>query len=72
MLNALHYLKNERALDSTYWTERYESGQTGWDIGHESTPLKEFIDGLEDKSIKNPYSWMWQRIRSTIPLEERL
>ncbi|MGB0422801.1 MAG: methyltransferase domain-containing protein [Flavobacteriales bacterium] len=57
-------------LDSTYWTERYESGQTGWDIGHESTPLKEFIDALEDKSIKilipgcgNAYEaqYLWQK-----------
>lgn len=35
-----------------YWEERWETGQTGWDIGYPSTPLKEFADNLEDKSIK--------------------
>lgn len=34
-----------------YWTDRYEKGQIGWDIGQISTPLKEYIDQLTDRSI---------------------
>ncbi len=39
-------------LDEQYWTERYQHGNTGWDIGYPSTPIKEYIDQLEDKNIK--------------------
>jgi len=34
-----------------YWTQRYQEERTGWDIGYPSTPLKEYIDQLEDKSL---------------------
>ncbi|PHI20501.1 SAM-dependent methyltransferase [Lewinellaceae bacterium SD302] len=34
-----------------YWQNRYENQQTGWDIGYPSTPLKEYIDQLTDRSI---------------------
>jgi thiopurine S-methyltransferase len=36
----------------TYWSQRYKDEHTGWDIGSPSTPLKEYIDQLTDKSIK--------------------
>lgn len=36
----------------TDWESRYKSGETGWDIGQISTPLKEYFDQLTDKSIK--------------------
>lgn len=42
----------EMNLDEQYWTERYDTGTDGWDIGHISTPIKEYIDQLDDKSIK--------------------
>ncbi len=42
----------ELKLDQNYWSERYETGRLGWDIGYVSTPLKEYIDQLEDKTIK--------------------
>ncbi|MBC6996304.1 SAM-dependent methyltransferase [Neolewinella lacunae] len=35
-----------------YWTERYASGNTGWDIGYPSTPIKAYLDQLEDKSLR--------------------
>ncbi len=38
-------------LDKDYWANRYKNNETGWDIGEISTPLKEYIDCLEDKSI---------------------
>ena len=37
--------------EQDYWTKRYHERSTGWDIGYPSTPLKEYIDQLEDKSI---------------------
>ncbi len=39
-------------LDSDYWNTRYIEGHTGWDIGYVSTPIKEFIDQLENRDIK--------------------
>lgn len=37
--------------EEAYWTQRYQEDRTGWDIGYPSTPLKTYIDQLEDKSI---------------------
>lgn len=37
---------------SNYWENRYQNQQTGWDIGEISSPLKAYINQLEDKSIK--------------------
>ena len=39
-------------LDENYWTDRYEQGSTGWDIGYVSTPIKEYINQLEDKELR--------------------
>lgn len=41
-----------KTLDKNYWTQRYQSGETQWDIGKVSTPLKEYFDQLKDKEIK--------------------
>jgi len=38
-------------LDKNYWNSRYQSQQTGWDVGTVSTPLKEYIDQLHDKNL---------------------
>ncbi len=37
---------------AAYWTQKYKQGKTGWNIGHISTPLKAYIDQLEDKTQK--------------------
>lgn len=39
-------------LNDTYWNNRYLSNDFGWDVGHVSTPLKEYIDQLQDKNIR--------------------
>lgn len=39
-------------LNETYWASRYRENKTGWDLNRISPPLKEFIDQLEDKTIK--------------------
>jgi SAM-dependent methyltransferase len=38
--------------DSHFWSERYKTGNTGWDIGRASTPLSAYFDQLESKQIK--------------------
>ncbi|MFM2155704.1 MAG: hypothetical protein RL516_453 [Bacteroidota bacterium] len=57
-------------LDSNYWQERYKTNQTGWDAGTITTPIKEYIDQLKDKSIKilipgcgnaHEASYLWQQ-----------
>lgn len=40
----------DNSLTDEYWSQRYNDGQTGWDIGYVSTPLKEYFDQLTDKS----------------------
>jgi len=39
-------------LDAAYWTGRYNEKNTGWDASGITTPLKDYIDQLTDKSIK--------------------
>ncbi len=39
-------------FDKKYWTERYLSNETGWDVGQVTSPLKTYIDQLKDKDIK--------------------
>ncbi len=38
-------------LDKDYWETRYQLHETGWDVGTVSTPLKAYIDQLQDKNI---------------------
>lgn len=40
-----------RALDHTYWNNRYTNNDTGWDTGSITTPLKAYFDQLTDKNI---------------------
>jgi methyl halide transferase len=39
-------------MNKDFWAQRYEQNQTGWDIGYPSTPIKEYIDQLENKDLK--------------------
>jgi SAM-dependent methyltransferase len=39
-------------FDKKYWEERYQNNQTGWDAGSITTPIKHYINGLTNKSIK--------------------
>lgn len=39
-------------LDKNYWENRYQSKDTGWDIGEISRPLKEYFDQLTNKNLK--------------------
>ncbi|WP_353889059.1 methyltransferase domain-containing protein [uncultured Flavobacterium sp.] len=35
-----------------YWEERYQNNEIGWDVGAITTPLKDYIDQITDKSIR--------------------
>ena len=41
-----------KILNKEYWENRYENNDAIWDIGHISTPLRDYIDQLENKEIK--------------------
>ncbi|WP_339835297.1 methyltransferase domain-containing protein [uncultured Flavobacterium sp.] len=39
-------------MNKEYWEERYISNEIGWDVGKITTPLKEYIDQIENKALK--------------------
>jgi SAM-dependent methyltransferase len=39
-------------LDQKYWDNQYQSNTIGWDLGEVSPPLKNYIDTLQDKTIR--------------------
>jgi methyl halide transferase len=39
-------------FDKTYWTERWNNQQTGWDVGKISDPFVDFFSTLEDRNLK--------------------
>ncbi len=52
MLTVKRKQKGKVKNNSEYWNNRYLDAATGWDIGHVSRPLKEYIDQIKDKRIK--------------------
>lgn len=42
---------HETFLTKEYWNNRYENGNTGWDLRTISPPLKAYFDQLVDKNI---------------------
>jgi thiopurine S-methyltransferase len=36
----------------SFWNNRYQTGETAWDIGYPSPPLKEYLDQIADKSLR--------------------
>lgn len=39
-------------LNADFWGERYATGDTRWDLGTVSTPLKTYFDQLTDKDLQ--------------------
>lgn len=39
-------------LSPKYWNDRYLNNDFSWDIGYVSTPIKNYIDQLTDRSIR--------------------
>jgi len=44
-------MKTNHSCSKSFWVDRYAKGETGWDIGAVSLPLKEYIDQIKDKNI---------------------
>ena len=40
-----------KTSDPSYWDNLYQSHDTAWDVGYPTTPMKDYIDQLADKSI---------------------
>jgi len=38
-------------FDQAFWSSKYQEGQTGWDMGEVSPPIKAYIDQLKYKDI---------------------
>ena len=41
-----------KMLNKEYWENRYLNKDTGWDTGHITTPLKNYIDQLNNNDLK--------------------
>lgn len=41
----------KKQLNKNYWEKRYETKETGWDVGKITTPLQEYIDQIENKNL---------------------
>lgn len=41
-----------KSVEQHYWNNRYETQQTGWDLGQVSPPLKAYIDQLPNKDLR--------------------
>ncbi len=39
-------------LNSHYWENRYLNNEIAWNVGEITTPIKEYIDQIENKSVK--------------------
>ena len=39
-------------LDENYWSQRYLTGTTGWDIGYPSYPLVQYLDQIVNKEVE--------------------
>ena len=39
-------------MEQDFWEKRYTDDDTGWDIGTVSTPIKRFVDSLENRDLK--------------------
>lgn len=42
----------ENFISKDYWSNRYKNDQASWDIKMVSTPIKDYIDQLENKDLK--------------------
>ena len=45
-------MAKENTLPAHFWTERYDTQRTGWDIGYTSTPLAVYADQLKRKDLR--------------------
>jgi hypothetical protein len=51
-LNSKFKTQMKENITQAYWTNRYETQFTGWDIGYPSTPIKAYFDQTKDRDLK--------------------
>ena len=39
-------------LDENYWSDRYKTGRTGWNIGFASEPILQYLDQIQNKELE--------------------
>ncbi len=39
-------------LDKNYWNNTYDKIQPGWDVGYAATPLKEYFNQIDNKTLR--------------------
>ena len=44
-------------LNKQLWNQRYLDSNTGWDVGYITTPLKDYIDQIQNKEVYKITSW---------------
>lgn len=44
-------MKKTSIYNRAFWSEKYQAGETGWDLGEVSPPIKAYIDQLESKAL---------------------
>lgn len=42
----------KKSMNKEYWENKYHSNEAKWNVGTISTPLKEYIDQLENKQLR--------------------
>ena len=43
---------DENSFDQTYWDQRYQNSEIGWDLKQVSPPLKHYIQQCTNKNLK--------------------
>lgn len=51
-LSELETINSMPTLNGIYWENRYQQGDTGWDMGSASTPLINYCLQIENKNLK--------------------
>ena len=46
------YKKINNSFNREFWEHKYENNKTGWDIGFVSTPIKKYINQLNNKELR--------------------
>lgn len=41
--------KYENELDASFWNQRWQTGQTGWDVGYASPPITKYMEQYSNK-----------------------
>ncbi len=44
-------MMKKQKFDQSFWSQKYQANQIGWDMGSVSPPLKDYVDQLENKDI---------------------